>query len=86
MADGTQFTPRSFETGCHFSILDVFLFSDAIHRGAGQAFPCMLFDHWQLMNGVSSQEGIVKDTVVAIRTRKGLAPEVPAIKNYLDKL
>ncbi|KAJ1961488.1 translation elongation factor 2 [Dipsacomyces acuminosporus] len=60
--------------------------ADLRSNTGGQAFPQSVFDHWQLMNGVANQDGKVKDTVVAIRTRKGLAPEVPALDRYLDKL
>ncbi|KAJ1934015.1 translation elongation factor 2, partial [Linderina macrospora] len=52
----------------------------------GQAIPQSVFDHWQLMNGVCNEPGKVGDVTIAIRKRKGLAPEVPALDRYLDKM
>merc|ERR1712000_470652 len=56
------------------------------HTG-GQAFPQCVFDHWQLMNGdpldATSKIGQI---VTAIRKRKGLKEEVPALDNYMDRL
>ncbi|XP_077989018.1 elongation factor 2-like [Glandiceps talaboti] len=58
-------------------------------RGAtgGQAFPQMVFDHWQVLPGnprdVTSKSGQV---VLATRKRKGLKEEIPGLENFLDKL
>merc|ERR1712137_194774 len=56
------------------------------HTG-GQAFPQCVFDHWQLMNGdpldATSKIGQI---VTAIRKRKGLKEDVPALDNYMDRL
>uniref|UniRef100_A0A7S1G8H9 Tr-type G domain-containing protein n=2 Tax=Bicosoecida sp. CB-2014 TaxID=1486930 RepID=A0A7S1G8H9_9STRA len=53
----------------------------------GKAFPQCSFDHWQLMNGDpfdASQK--VGEIVAGARERKGLAPEIPPLDRYLDKL
>ncbi|KAI8326243.1 putative EFT2-translation elongation factor eEF2 [Martensiomyces pterosporus] len=60
--------------------------ADLRSNTGGQAFPQSVFDHWQLMNGVANQEGKVMETVKAIRKRKGLAEDIPALDRYLDKL
>ena len=53
----------------------------------GQAFPQCVFNHWQLLPGnpfdVSSKSGKI---VAATRLRKGLAPGIPTLDKFLDKL
>ncbi|TFL06203.1 P-loop containing nucleoside triphosphate hydrolase protein [Pterulicium gracile] len=54
---------------------------------AGQAFPQMVFDHWEIMNGSPLDKGSkLEEIVTKIRVRKGLKPEIPALDNYYDKL
>ncbi|ORX68375.1 P-loop containing nucleoside triphosphate hydrolase protein [Linderina pennispora] len=60
--------------------------ADLRSNTGGQAFPQSVFDHWQLMNGVCNEPGKVNEVTTAIRKRKGLAPEVPALDRYLDKM
>jgi len=56
------------------------------HTG-GQAFPQCVFDHWQVMNGDPLDPASkVGQIVTAIRKRKGLKEEIPALDNYLDRL
>ncbi|KAF8522610.1 P-loop containing nucleoside triphosphate hydrolase protein [Hysterangium stoloniferum] len=53
----------------------------------GQAFPQSVFDHWELMDGTPIEKGSkLERMVVAIRTRKGLKPEVPVLDSYYDRL
>jgi elongation factor 2 len=58
-------------------------------RGAtgGKAFPQCSFDHWETMTGNPLDK---TDPVGAIvehaRKRKGLAPEITGLDQYLDKL
>jgi len=62
--------------------------ADLRSNTGGQAFPQLVFDHWQILPGGSvldktSQSGkIVED----MRKRKGLKPDVPGYENYYDKL
>lgn len=53
----------------------------------GQAFPQMIFDHWQNLGGdptdASSKPGQI---VKAKRERSGLKPDVPGYEEYYDKL
>jgi elongation factor 2 len=58
-------------------------------RGAtsGQAFPQMIFDHWETLEGDPFTAGNqLYDAVKATRKRKGLSEEVPGLDRYLDKL
>lgn len=58
-------------------------------RGAthGQAFPQMVFDHWEVMSGnpmdVTDKAG---EVVRGIRGRKGMKPDVQPAEYYIDKL
>ncbi|XP_060069622.1 elongation factor 2-like [Ylistrum balloti] len=53
----------------------------------GQAFPQMVFDHWQVLPGDpldnTSKAGLIAK---ATRERKGLNPMIPSLDNFLDKL
>ena len=54
---------------------------------AGQAFPQMVFDHWQQFPGNPLEAGtLAETTVLAIRKRKGLRDGIPALDSYNDKL
>jgi elongation factor 2 len=56
------------------------------HTG-GKAFPQCSFDHWEIMGGNPMEEGSKSNEVVlGVRKRKGLAPEIPPLDRYLDKL
>jgi elongation factor 2 len=61
--------------------------ADLRSHTSGQAFPQCVFDHWQVLGGDpmdgSSKAGQI---VAAIRKRKGLAPNIPALDNFFDKL
>ncbi|KIV98198.1 elongation factor 2 [Exophiala mesophila] len=54
----------------------------------GQAFPQMVFDHWQLLPGGSPLNAttLPGQAVEKMRTRKGIKPQVPGYENYYDKL
>ncbi|KAJ1513892.1 Elongation factor 2 [Coelomomyces lativittatus] len=53
----------------------------------GQAFPQLIFDHWQVMPGTALEPGNkVYDVVKAIRKRKGLSENVPELDRFYDKL
>ncbi|KAJ1644649.1 translation elongation factor 2 [Coemansia asiatica] len=60
--------------------------ADLRSNTGGQAFPQSVFDHWQIMSGACNEPGKVFDTVRALRTRKGLNPDIPPLDRYLDKL
>ncbi|KAJ1503702.1 Elongation factor 2, partial [Coelomomyces lativittatus] len=51
----------------------------------GQAFPQLIFDHWQVMPGTALEPGNkVYDVVKAIRKRKGLSENVPELDRFYD--
>ena len=54
---------------------------------AGQAFPQCVFDHWQEYPGDPLEpKSLANTTTLAIRTRKGLKPEIPGLDQFMDKL
>jgi elongation factor 2 len=54
----------------------------------GQAFPQLVFDHWQHFEGGSPLDNtsLVGKIVTDMRKRKGIKVEVPGVDNYYDKL
>lgn len=61
--------------------------SDLRMNTGGKAFPQCVFDHWQELGGDPLQAGNkCSETVLAIRTRKGIPPEVPPLDRFLDRL
>jgi elongation factor 2 len=61
--------------------------ADLRSNTGGKAFPQCVFDHWDHLNGdaldPASKPGVL---VHETRVRKGLAPEVPPLDRFLDKL
>jgi len=56
-------------------------------KTAGQAFPQMKFDHWEKANGNPFVEGSsCYDSIMKIRTRKGLKVELPEFMDYYDRI
>jgi len=55
---------------------------------AGQAFPQMVFHHWDVVNGDPFPGGDDKiiEIVLAARKRKGLKEQIPPLSEYEDKL
>jgi len=54
---------------------------------AGQAFPQCVFSHWAEVNGDPlDKTAKASEIVLAIRKRKGLKEEIPALDNFMDKL
>jgi len=53
----------------------------------GQAFPQMVFDHWDVMQGTPLDKGSkLEELMLSIRKRKGLKVEPPSLGDYYDKL
>jgi len=56
-------------------------------KTGGKAFPQCSFHHWECMTTDALTEGTrANETVIAIRKRKGLDPEIPKLERYYDKL
>lgn len=61
--------------------------SDLGKATGGKAFPQMSFSHWALFGGNPLTEGSKANAaILATRVRKGLAPEIPTLDRFLDKL
>jgi len=72
----------------HLPVNESFGFNEDL-RGAthGQAFPQMVFDHWEIMSGNPTDPSDKSGEVVhSIRIRKGLQPNVQPPEYYTDKL
>lgn len=71
----------------YLPVMESFGFTaDLRSNTGGKAFPQCSFDHWEAMGGSPFEESKVKDTILAVRKRKGLKEVVPEISQYLDKL
>ncbi|OHT09141.1 Elongation factor 2 [Tritrichomonas foetus] len=53
---------------------------------SGQAFPQMIFDHWEVMQGNPLEEGNLSKIIKSIRKRKGIDENNPPLDRYNDKL
>lgn len=65
-----------------------FGFSGELRQSTGgQAFPQLVFDHWQVMGGDPTDPTSKPGAIVrAKRERAGLKPDVPGYEEYYDKL
>ena len=72
----------------YLPVMESFGFTaDLRSNTGGKAFPQCSFDHWEPMSGDPYVAGNkCHETVLAVRERKGLKVEIPAISQYLDKL
>ena len=72
----------------YLPVMESFGFTaDLRSNTGGKAFPQCSFDHWEPMSGSPYDDGTkTKETVLGVRTRKGLAEGVPDLGKYLDKL
>ena len=54
---------------------------------SGQAFPQMIFSHWNPVNGSPYEESSQAAAIVLeVRKRKGLKDAMPELGNYFDKV
>jgi len=69
-------------------VLESFGFTQLLRQNtSGQAFPQMIFSHWQLLNGDIFEDGSMANRVVNdVRKRKGLKEGLPEFNDYYDKL
>lgn len=72
----------------YLPVMESFGFNGFIReQTSGQAFPQMVFDHWEIMNGDPLDPTTkVGQIVRATRKRKGLPDEIPALSDLIDKL
>jgi len=69
-------------------VMESFGFTSLLRQNTGgQAFPQMIFSHWQLLSGdVYEEKSQVHTVAVAVRERKGLKDALPKFADYYDKL
>jgi elongation factor 2 len=72
----------------YLPVLESFGFTNLLRANtSGQAFPQMIFSHWQLVNGDIFQEGSSANKVcMDVRKRKGLKMVMPKFGDYYDKI
>jgi elongation factor 2 len=72
----------------YLPVSESFGFTAALRAATGgKAFPQCSFDHWDLLNTDPLTPGTkCNETVLGIRARKGLKPEIPPLDNWYDKL
>jgi len=72
----------------YLPVAESFGFVSALRQQtSGQAFPQCVFDHWENMPGNAMEEGSkMNELVLAVRKRKNIKVEIPALNDYLDKL
>ncbi|GJJ76982.1 elongation factor 2 [Entomortierella parvispora] len=71
----------------HLPVAESFGFtSDLRQATGGQAFPQSVFDHWELMNGVATDDLKLQEKILQIRKRKGLKEELPTLDRFMDRL
>jgi elongation factor 2 len=73
-----------FNIKAYLPVNESFGFTGALRQATGgQAFPQMVFDHWQLLPGGSPLDPTSKtgQIVQAMRKRKGIKEVVPGIEN-----
>ncbi|KAH9996033.1 P-loop containing nucleoside triphosphate hydrolase protein [Russula vinacea] len=77
-----------FTVKAYLPVMESFGFNGDLRQATGgQAFPQSVFDHWEVMNGSPLDKGSkIEEMVRAIRTRKGLKPDIPPLDTYYDKL
>ncbi|KAK8127458.1 elongation factor 2 [Apiospora sp. TS-2023a] len=78
-----------FTIKAYLPVMESFGFNADLRQGTGgQAFPQMVFDHWQVLPGGSALDPTSKvgAIVQGIRKRKGIKLDVPDVSNYYDKL
>jgi elongation factor 2 len=69
-------------------VLESFGFTSLLRQNtSGQAFPQMIFSHWQPLNGDPLNDGSQCNQIVeGVRSRKGLREELPIWQDYYDKV
>jgi len=69
-------------------VLESFGFTQLLRQNtSGQAFPQMIFSHWQVLNGDPLEDGSqANKLMMEVRKRKGMKEEIPQLNDYYDKL
>jgi elongation factor 2 len=69
-------------------VLESFGFTNLLRQNtSGQAFPQMIFSHWEIVNGKCTDKGSTAERItLEVRKRKGLKAEMPDFNDYYDKV
>jgi len=80
-------TPLSVITA-FLPVLESFGFTQVLRQNtSGQAFPQLIFSHWQMVEGTPYEENSQSAKICAmVRKRKGLKVEMPQFADYYDKV
>ena len=72
----------------HMPVMESFGFNADVRAATGgKAFPQMVFSHWQVLAGDPTDPETKPGKVITdVRARKGLAPEIPPLDRFLDRL
>jgi len=90
VVDGTEERPGTplCKVKAFLPVLESFGFTNLLRANtSGQAFPQMIFSHWQRLNGDPLEEDShANKTVKDVRKRKGLKEDLPVFGDYYDKV
>ena len=76
-----------YNVKAYLPVAESFGFTSFLRQNTGgQAFPQMVFHHWETMNGDPFSDEKVMDIVLHGRKRKGLKETMPPLSEYEDKL
>jgi len=69
-------------------VLESFNFTSVLRQNTGgQAFPQMIFSHWDLVDSDPFEEGTPAHKIITeVRQRKGLKAELPVFGDYYDRM
>jgi elongation factor 2 len=72
----------------YLPVLESFGFTGLLRQNTGgQAFPQMIFSHWEKVNGDPLSEGSQANNILMdVRKRKGLKMEIPVFGDFNDKV
>jgi len=72
----------------YLPVMESFGFTNLLRANtSGQAFPQMIFSHWQIVNGDIYQEGSSANKLcMSVRERKGLKMVMPKFGDYYDRI
>jgi elongation factor 2 len=72
----------------HLPVMESFGFDKELRsRTSGQAFPQMIFDHWEnLVGDAFAPDNKLFEVITAVRKRKNLDLAIPTLDRYLDRL
>jgi elongation factor 2 len=72
----------------YLPVLESFGFAQLLRQNtSGQAFPQMIFSHWQMVQGDLYDESSKGNTIcMSVRERKGMKMEMPDFADYYDKI